>query len=178
MLRPADANEIASAYRAALALDRQPAALVLTRQNVNTIDRDRYASPEGVMRGAYVLLKADEPNVILIGTGSEVQLCLDAAELLAAQGILAQVVSMPSWELFEQQDEAYRREVLPPAVVARVAVEAGVRQGWDRYIGQHGEFVGMSGFGASAPWEQLYHHFEITVDSVVRAAQRAIGRPH
>jgi transketolase len=173
VLRPADAAEVAEAYRTVLAIHDRPAALVLTRQNVPTLDRTRYGAASGLARGAYVLSdpSAGPPAVILIGTGSEVGLCVEAGERLSREGIKVRVVSMPCWELFEEQDAAYRDSVLPPAVTARVAVEAGVRQGWDRYLGAGGRFVGMSNFGASGPYEQLYQRFGITVDNVVAAAK-------
>jgi transketolase len=173
VLRPADAAEVAEAYRTVLAIHDRPAALVLTRQNVPTLDRTRYGAASGLARGAYVLSDppAGRPAVILIGTGSEVGLCVEAGERLSREGIPIRVVSMPCWELFEEQDAAYRDSVLPSAVTARVAVEAGVRQGWDRYLGAGGRFVGMSDFGASGPYEQLYQRFGITVDNVVAAAK-------
>ncbi len=173
VFRPADANEVAECYRTILAIYDRPSALVLTRQAMPTLDRSRYAPASGVAGGGYVLSDPAEgqPQVILIGTGSELSLCIEASERLAAEGIAVRVVSMPSCELFNEQDEAYRDSVLPPEVTARVAVEAGIRQGWDRYLGSHGRFVGMSSFGASAPFQQLYEHFGITVDEVVKAAK-------
>ncbi len=142
-----------------------------------TLDRSKYGSAGGVAKGGYVLVDAPDgdPQVILLGTGSEVSICLEAAEKLAADGVRARVVSMPCWELFNEQDSAYRDSVLPPAVTARVAVEAGVRQGWDRYLGSHGRFVGMSTFGASAPYKTLYEHFGITADKVVEAARESMS---
>ena len=137
-LRPADANEVAEAWRVIIGLKHQPACLVLSRQPLPTFDRKRYASAAGVARGAYVMADAEtgKPAVILIGTGSEVALCVEAHEALRQQGITARLVSMPSWELFEQQDRAYRDSVLPPAITARVSVEAGSVIGWDRYVGR------------------------------------------
>ncbi len=171
VMRPSDANEVSVAYRAALTHKQQPMALVLTRQDCPTLDRSKYASADGVMQGAYILLdSAGTPDVILMGTGSELGLCIEAAEQLSGQGIQARVVSMPCWELFEQQPESYRDTVLPTKVTARVAVEAGIKQGWERYLGNSGKFVGMSGFGASAPFEELYEHFGITTQAVVAAA--------
>ncbi len=177
VLRPADANEVAEAYRAVMTMKDTPAALVLTRQNLPTLDRSQFAPAEGVRRGAYVLADAagGKPDVILLGTGSEVAICLGAHEKLSAAGINSRVVSMPSWELFDAQPAAYREEVLPPACTARVAVEAGVRLGWDRYIGRCGRFVGMDGFGASAPQQQLYQHFGITPDHVAAEARASLG---
>ena len=136
-LRPADANEVVEAWRVIIGLKHQPACLVLSRQPLPTFDRTRYASAAGVARGAYVMADAEsgKPAVILIGTGSEVALCVEAYEALKQEGIAARVVSMPSWELFEQQDQAYRDNVLPPEIKARVSVEAGSVIGWDRYVG-------------------------------------------
>jgi transketolase len=145
VLRPADANEVAEAWRAIMRLRHEPVALILTRQNLPTLDRSRYASAEGVAKGAYILADAGKgaPEVILIATGSEVPMCVAAYEQLACEGIAARVVSMPSWELFEQQDQAYRDTVLPPEVTARVAVEKGSILGWTRYTGLSGKIIGM-----------------------------------
>ena len=175
VFRPADANEVAECYRAILRLEDQPAALVLTRQNLPTIDRSKYASAAGVHQGAYVLAEAPsgQPEVILMATGSEVSVCLAAYEKLVVEGVQARVVSMPCWELFEAQPEEYRNAVLPPSVTRRVAVEAGVRLGWDRYLGPSGQFIGLSGFGASAPAGVLFKHFGITPESVAAAAKKA-----
>lgn len=173
VIRPADANEVSEAYKVVMPLKDQPAALVLTRQNLPTFDRDKYASAEGLRRGGYILADAPDgrPEVILIGTGSEVSLCVAAHEQLTAEGIKARVVSLPCWELFDAQPEEYRDAVLPPDVLRRVAVELGIRQGWDRYIGPAGRFIGMSSFGASAPAGTLMEHFGITVENVVVAAK-------
>ena len=173
VIRPADANEVAEAYKVILPLTSQPAALVLTRQNLPTVDRTKYAAAEGLRRGGYVLADAPDgrPEVILIGTGSEVSLCLAAYEQLFAEGVKARVVSMPCWELFDAQPAEYRDAVLPPAVTRRVAVELGVKQGWEKYIGPRGQFVGMCGFGASAPVGVLLKHFGFTVENVVAAAK-------
>ena len=145
-LRPADANEVVEAWRVIIGLQHQPACLVLSRQALPTFDRTRYAPAAGLARGAYVLADAPDgkPAVILIGTGSEVALCVDAYEELKREGIPARVVSMPSWELFEQQDQAYRDGVLPPNVTARVSVEMGSVIGWDRYVGATGAKIGMT----------------------------------
>jgi transketolase len=177
VFRPGDANEVAESYRAAVQLKDRPVAMVLTRQNLPTIDRQKYAPAAGAARGGYVLCDPADgpPQVILIGTGSEVSLCLAAADKLADQGIAARVVSMPSWELFDEQDKGYRDSVLPSEVKARVAVEAGVRQGWDAYIGQCGRFVGMCGFGASGPAGELMKQFGFTVENVVTEAKSALG---
>jgi len=178
-LRPADANEVVEAWRVIAGLKHQPASLVLTRQAVPTLDRDVYAPAKGVARGAYVLADArpgDTPEVILIGTGSEVSLCVDVFETLKAEGVAARVVSMPSWELFEQQDEAYRDSVLPPDVTARVSVEAASAIGWDRYTGKEGAVIGMHGFGSSAPIKDLMKKFGFAPDKVLAAAHDQIGK--
>jgi transketolase len=173
VIRPGDANEVGAAYRTILSANDRPVALALTRQNLPTLDRSRYAAADGLRRGAYVLASAAQPKVILIGTGSELQLCVAAYEQLTAQGTAARLVSMPSWELFEDQDAGYRDSVLPPGVTARVAVEAGIRQGWERYLGPRGRFVGMSSFGASAPLKDVMRHFGFTVENVVDQAKAA-----
>jgi transketolase len=178
VLRPGDANEVLEAYRAVLQLKKQPAALVLTRQNLPTLDRSRYASAAGVAQGGYIVADAPQgkPQVILIGTGSELSLCVEAYEQLQAEGIAARVVSLPSWELFEAQPAAYRDAVLPPEVTARVAVEAGVEQGWQKYLGCRGRFVGMKSFGASAPYGTLMKHFGITTANVVAQVRTLLKR--
>ena len=175
LLRPADANEVAEAWRTLMAINDRPVALVLTRQNLPTLDRTVHAPASGLAQGAYILKDADqEPlDVILIGTGSEVELCLEARQQLAGRGLNTRVVSMPSWELFEDQEPAYREHVLPPTVPVRVAVEAGVRQGWDRYIGTGGRFVGVNRFGASAAYQQIYREFGLTADRIVEEALAA-----
>ena len=176
VFRPADANEVAESYRAALETDNGPSVLVLTRQNLPTLDRTHYAQASGARRGAYVLHKekTDSPDVILIGTGSEVSLCLDAAQKLESEGIAARVVSMPCQELFERESDEYKESVLPASVRARVAVELGVRQGWDRYLGFEGRFLGMEGFGASAPAGVLMSHFGFTADRLADLAKEVI----
>jgi transketolase len=179
VLRPADANEVSEAYRAALGLTHQPTALVLTRQNLPTLDREKYGAAAGVARGGYVLADAPSgpPEAILMASGSEVAICMEAREQLHAEGLGVRVVSMASWELFDAQPQSYRDEVLPPEVTARVAVEAGVGQGWERYLGQAGRFVGMTGFGASAPYKVLYQHFGLTADRVAATVRQLCGRP-
>jgi transketolase len=178
VLRPADANEVAEAWRVIARLKHQPACLVLSRQPLPTLDRQRYAAASGLARGAYVLADAAEggPEVILIGTGSEVQLCVAAHERLAGQGVRARVVSMPSWELFEQQDESYRESVLPPKVRARVSVEQASVIGWDRYVGMTGAKIGMHTFGSSAPLKDLLTHFGFTPDKVYEAATAQLAK--
>ena len=183
VIRPADANETAEAWKVALDVaahsggQRGPVALVLTRQAVPTLDRKRCASATGLTRGAYVLLDGDgPPEVILMATGSEVQLCVAAHDELKAAGIRARIVSMPSWELFERQPREYREAVLPPSCGARVGVEMASPFGWDRYVGPAGRVVGISRFGESAPLRDLLQAFGFTVANVVAAAKAAAGR--
>jgi transketolase len=173
VIRPADANEVAEAYKAALLLKNRPVALALSRQNLPTLDRTKYGAASGTQQGGYVLIDAPDsrPEVILMASGSEVRLCVEAHEQLAAQGIKARVVSMPSWELFDDQPSEYRESVLPPDVTRRVAVEAGIKQGWEKYIDCKGRFIGMCGFGASAPAGTLMKHFGLTTENVVAAAK-------
>lgn len=172
-LRPADANEVAEAWRVIIGLKHRPCCLVLTRQALPTFDRTRFASASGVSRGAYVMADAHpgKPEIILIGTGSEVGLCLGAYEALQHEGVAARVVSMPSWELFEQQDQAYRDSVLPPAVKARVSVEAASVIGWDRYVGARGYRIGMRSFGASGPIKDVMAKFGFTRERVLAVAR-------
>lgn len=172
VFRPADANEVLHCYRAAMQLSNHPSAMVLSRQNVPTLDRTKMGDAAGAERGGYVLSDcAGTPKAILMGTGTEIPICLKAQELLAAKGIATRVVSMPCFELFDDQDPAYRASVLPSEVTLRVACEAGIRQGWDKYIGSEGKFVGMSTFGASAPFNQLYDHFKITAEQIALQVQ-------
>ena len=178
VLRPADANEVCEAYRLILRLRDRPACLVLSRQALPVFDRSRYAPASGLARGAYVMADPEhgEPRVLLIGTGSEVQLCVEVHERLRAEGIGARVVSMPSWELFEAQDADYRESVLPSRISARVTVEQGSVIGWDRYAGAGGAIIGMHGFGASAPLKDLLKKFGFTADLVMEAARGQIER--
>jgi transketolase len=175
VLRPCDANEVAEAWRVMMGQKHQPSALVLTRQNVPVLDRSRYASAEGLRRGGYVLADSGgRPDVILIATGSEVSLAVDAYEELSAEGVSARVVSLPSWYLFDLQPADYREKVLPAAVQARVAVEQGSTLGWDRYVGPHGQIVGMHTFGASAPLKEVQRKFGFTPERVVEAARELL----
>ena len=177
-LRPADANEVVEAWRVIIAMQHQPACLALTRQPLPTLDRTQYAPATGLAKGAYVLADAPDgkPGVILIATGSEVALCIEAFEQLKRDGVAARVVSMPSWELFEQQDQSYRDSVLPPAVTARVSVEMGSVIGWDRYAGPTGARIGMHTFGASAPLKGLLIRFGFTPAKVLAAAKQQIAK--
>ncbi len=177
VFRPGDANEVAHCYVAAMKNQNHPSAMVLSRQNVPTYDRTKMSSAAGAEKGGYILSDCQgTPQVILMATGTELILIVQAQEKLAAEGIRARVVSMPCFELFEDQEPAYREGVLPKAVTARVGCEAGIRLGWDRYLGLDGRFVGMSTFGASAPFNQLYDHFKITADQVVAHAKDAISK--
>ncbi|MGI5940134.1 MAG: transketolase [Thermoleophilia bacterium] len=177
IIRPSDAAETVVAWKAALQRLDGPTALVLTRQKVPVLDRATLAPAEGLLRGGYVLKDTDEvrPDVILIATGSEVVLALEAAALLAGQGVAARVVALPSWELFQEQDEAYREHVLPAGVRARVAVEAASSFGWERYVGPCGRVVGIDRFGVSAPAEVLYRKFGITAENIVRQAHESMA---
>jgi transketolase len=178
VIRPADANEVAEAYKAIMRLKCQPAALVLTRQNLPTLDRTKFAPASGLQKGGYVLADPPDagPQVILIASGSEVSLCVGAYEQLGAEGIKARVVSLPCWELFDAQPAEYRDAVLPPAITARVGVEAGVEQGWSKYLGPGGRFIGLGSFGASAPAGVLMKHFGLTAENVVAAAKELKSR--
>jgi transketolase len=177
VLRPADANEVVEAWRVIMQFRHRPAALILSRQNLPTFDRAKYAPAAGLAKGAYVLADPPDgqPDIILIGTGSEVSLCIKAAQALEKEGVKARVVSMPSWELFEQQEPEYRDSVLPPGIAARVSVEQGVTLGWDRYVGPAGRAVGMKTFGASAPYQDVQRKFGFTVENVVAAARDVLA---
>jgi transketolase len=172
-IRPADANEVVEAWRVIMQLKHEPVALALTRQALPTLDRAKYGAASGLAKGAYVLADADggKPQIILIGTGSEVSLCVAACEQLKKDGVRARVVSMPSWELFERQTQEYREQVLPSSIKARVAVEQGVAMGWAQYVGVTGAVVGMKSFGASAPFQHLQKKFGFTVENIVAAAK-------
>ncbi len=173
--RPGDANEVIECYRSIMQQDRHPSALVLSRQNAPTFDRSKLGAASGCGKGAYVLSDCEgTPQAILIGTGTELSLCLDAQKQLAAEGYRVRVVSMPCMELFGDQTPEYRDSVLPPKVSIRIACEAGIRQGWDTFIGSQGHFVGMSSFGGSAPYTMLYEHFKITASQIVSHAKIAI----
>ena len=172
VIRPADANETVVAWRVALQMRQRPVALVLSRQSVPTLDRARYATAEGLQRGAYILAESpgEIPEVILIASGSEVGLIVAAREKLARQGVRVRLVSMPSWELFEAQPREYRESVLPPSVRARLTVEAGTAQGWSRYVGDAGDIIAMDRFGASASGEVVMREYGFTVEAVCRCA--------
>lgn len=176
LIRPNDANEVAYAWKAALEYRGGPTALVLTRQNVGVIDREVYASAENLGRGAYVLadIGDDPPEVILMASGSEVELIVKAGERLGAEGVNVRLVSFPSWELFKAQNQAYRDQVLPPDLKVRVAVEAGISQGWERWLGEQGLFIGVERFGASAPGGRIYEEYGLTVEDVIIKTQQLL----
>ena len=175
-LRPADANEVAESWRFIMQLRHDPAALILSRQACATLDRTKYAPASGVAKGAYVLASDPNPELILIGTGSEVQICVEAYEKLKAEGVRARVVSMPSWELFEHQSDEYRESVLPAAVQNRISVEQASTFGWNRYVGPQGRMIGMKTFGASAPLKELQKKFGFTTDAVIAAAREMVSK--
>lgn len=176
VIRPADANEVVEAWRVIMSHHHEPAALVLSRQALPTLDRTKYASASGLARGAYVLAEAPggQPEVLLLATGSEVSLCLAAYERLIAKGVQVRVVSMPCWELFERQSPAYRDQVIPPHVTARISVEEAATIGWDRYVGAAGISIGMDTFGASAPLKELQRKFGFTPDRVMAAVREQL----
>ncbi len=178
VIRPADANETSVAWQVAIELHKKPIAMVLTRQNVPTLDRTHYASADGVRKGAYVLSdpQGQKPNLILIATGSEVNLIVEAQLKLAEQNIQARIVSMPSWELFEAQSQEYKDSVLPPDIKARLAVEAGAKLGWERYIGDQGKMIGLDRFGASAPAEVIMKEYGFTVENIVKVATELMNQ--
>ncbi len=175
VFRPADANETAQAWKYALEHRDGPVALLFTRQGLPVLDQNKYNSAANLSKGAYVLAGADKSDVLLLASGSEVGVALEAAEKLAAENITAQVVSMPCWELFEKQSQEYKDSVIPPGVKARVGIEAGVELGWNKWLGDNGIFVGMSSFGASAPGKVCFEKFGITVDNIVTAAKKSIA---
>jgi transketolase len=178
VLRPADANEVVESWRVIMEVNDRPVCLVLSRQALPTFDRSVYAPASGVARGAYILADAPsgKPDVLLLATGSEVQLCLTARERLAAEGINARVVSMPSWEIFEEQPESYRNEVLPPEIEARVSIEAASTFGWERYTGTRGTILGMRSFGLSAPMKVVAEHFGFEPEQIVAAARQQASK--
>jgi transketolase len=175
VMRPGDANEVAEAWRVIAQLKHEPVCLILSRQNMPTLDRTKYAAASNVAKGGYVLGDAPsgKPDVILIGTGTEVGLVVDAYEKLVKEGVQARVVSMPSWELFDHQSQQYRDSVLPPGVKARVSVEQASTFGWARYAGRN---IGMTTFGASAPLKELVKKFGFTPEAVVAAAKEEIAK--
>lgn len=175
-LRPGDANEVSEAWRYIMQLKHEPVALILTRQALPTLDRTKYGAASGLQKGAYILAdaKGGKPQVLLLATGSEISLCIEAYEKLSSEGIRARVVSMPSWEIFEHQDQAYKDSVIPPEITARVSVEQASTFGWSRYLGLTGKAIGMKTFGASAPLKELVKKFGFTLENVVASAKEQI----
>jgi transketolase len=179
VIRPADANEVVEAWKVAVARKDGPTALLFSRQNLPTLDRSIYASASELHHGAYVLADIGDnmPELILMATGSEVNLIVRAGEFLAAEGVNVRMVSFPCWELFEKQDEAYRNSVLLPEVKARLAVESGIAQGWHQWVGDKGGVISLDHFGASAPAKILYEEFGFTVENVITRARELLNRP-
>jgi transketolase len=178
VMRPGDANEVTEAYKVMVQHAHGPSTLVLSRQPMPTLDRTKYAAASGVAKGAYVVADAEggKPEVILMASGTELQHCVAAHEQLKAEGVKSRVVSMPSWELFEKQDAAYKDSVLPPAITARVSIEMAAPLGWDRYVGAKGKSISMHSFGASAPLKDLLKKFGFGPEQVVAAAKQLLGR--
>jgi len=178
VIRPADANEVVEAYRYIMPLTHKPAVLALTRQALPVLDRKKYAPASGLARGAYVLADPPDgkPDAIIIASGSEVVLAVEAHEKLLAEGIKTRVVSMPSWEIFDEQPREYRDSVLPPSVTARVSVEQGSTLGWERYVGTGGRMIGMKTFGASAPLKALQDKFGYHPEQVAAAVREQLGK--
>jgi len=173
VIRPADANEVSEAWRLAISRRDGPTALALTRQNLPTLDREIFSSASGLQRGAYVLADLGEgrPEIILMASGSEVSLIIAAGKRLAAEGVDVRLISFPSWELFTAQDQEYRNSVLIPNVQARLSIEAGISQGWDRWVGDRGTIISIERYGASAPYETVYEKFGLSVENVIEHAK-------
>jgi transketolase len=177
VIRPADANETVKAWEIALEHEGSPVALLLTRQKLPVIDRTKYAEADNLKMGAYILKDAgDDPDVILMASGSEIGITLEAAEKLEDSDIRARVVSFPSWELFEKQGTDYKEKVFPSSVKARVSVEAGVKQGWEKYVGEQGDSISIEKFGASAPYQTIFDNYGFTVDNIVATAEDVLKR--
>jgi transketolase len=176
VFRPADANETAQAWKFTLEYHDGPVALLLTRQGLPVLDQDKYTSAKNLVKGAYAVKPADNPDVLLLSSGSEVSVALCAAEGLESEGIKVQVVSMPSWELFEKQSQEYKDSVIPPQVKTRIGIEAAIGLGWSKYLGEKGIFIGMSEFGTSAPYKEAFAHFGITAENVIATAKKLLGR--
>jgi transketolase len=176
VIRPADANETAYAWKFALEYTDGPVAICLSRQGLLVIDQQKYGKASNLDKGAYAVVNCDKPDVLLLATGSEVAVAIAAAEKLAAEGTKARVVSMPSWELFDRQSQEYRDSVLPPSVKARVAVEAAMQMGWSRWLGCQGKFIGLATFGESAPAKAVFAKFGITPENVIKTAKEVITR--
>jgi transketolase len=175
VIRPADANETVQAWRVALEYRNGPVAIVLTRQGLPVIDQSKFTPASELEKGAYILSDVEKPSVILLATGSEVSLIMEAQSKLKQEGIAARVVSMPSWELFEKQDKAYKEKILPPSIRKRLAVEAGSVLGWHKYVTDEGAILGMTNFGESAPAGDLMKFFGFTVDNVVKKVKELVN---
>jgi transketolase len=177
VIRPSDANEVREAWKAAIIRRNGPTLITLSRQNTPTVDRSNFGPAEGLQRGAYILAEmgAGAPQVILMSSGTEVSLIVDAGYRLLSQGINVRLVSFPSWELFAEQDAAYRDSVLPPGMDARLAVEAGISQGWERWVGSRGRIIAVNTYGASAPYKTLYEKYGLTSDNIVNQANQMLG---
>jgi transketolase len=180
VIRPADANEVTQAWKVAISRRHAPTALILTRQALPVLDRGIYANAEGLLKGAYVLADMGDsvPDLILMASGSEVSLIIEAGARLTSDGINVRLVSFPSWELFASQDETYQRQVFPDHIKNRLSVEAGVSQGWDRWVGEQGDCISIERFGASAPYKVIFEHFGLTVDNVILRAGQLLEKNH
>jgi transketolase len=178
VIRPADANEVTEAWKLAISRRNGPTTLILTRQAIPVLDRSIYASADGLHKGAYVLadIGDNEPEIILMASGSEVCLITEAGIRLASEGVNVRLVSFPSWELFESQDKAYQNLVLPERIKSRLSVEAGVSQGWERWVGDAGEHISVERFGASAPYKVIFEHYGLTVENVTQRARQLLTR--
>jgi len=177
VIRPADANETVQAWKAAIEHKGSPVALALTRQKIPVLDRTKMASAENLSKGAYILVESDKnPDVVLMASGSEVSLAVEAFNLLQSEGIKVRVVSFPSWELFEAQSDEYKKSVLPKSVKARVSIEAGVKQGWEKYLGEYGEAISIEKFGASAPYEIIFKEYGFTKEAIVQKVKSIISK--
>jgi transketolase len=173
VIRPADGNETVQAWISAIENTGGPTALILTRQAVPSLDQSKFNSAKGLHRGAYIVTGSEKPEIILTGTGSEIHIAIEAYNKLSEEGIAARVVSMPSWELFDKQPEDYRKEIFPESV-PKVAIEAGVRQGWDKYVGTNGEVISIDKFGASAPYKIIYQEYGLTCEAMVKVAKKIL----
>jgi transketolase len=177
VVRPADANETVEAWKVAIEHKGSPVALALTRQKTPIFDREKFAPAENLSKGAYILVQSDEnPEVIIIASGSEVSIAVEAFNVLQSEGIKLRIVSFPSWELFEAQSEEYKESVLPKSIKARISIEAGVSQGWEKYLGENGEAISIEQFGASAPYEIIFKEYGFTSEAVVKKAKDVIGK--
>jgi transketolase len=178
VIRPADANEVTQAWKVAILRRNGPTVLVLTRQAIPTLDRSIYGPADGLCKGAYVLadMGDSKPDLILMASGSEVYLIIEAGVRLASEGVNVRLVSFPSWELFETQEETYRDQVFPPEIKARLSIEAGVSQGWERWVGDAGEIISIEKFGASAPYKIIFENYGLTVDNIIYRSRQILSK--